>query len=372
MTTATATPKPASLGDALPFWASAALLPVLALSATLGGLAIFLVPMTTWGFFTILDLLTGEDRSNIDPDTPEARLAWYLRITRLWPWLQLAALLALLAYVPAAPHLSMIEKFGVFFGMGILAGTIGIVYAHELMHKPGRADRWRADILLASVLYGHFRTEHMLVHHRHVGTPRDPVTAPYGEGFHAFFARVLPGCFRSALRAERERLARKGLPATHISNPFWRYAALAVAMIALAIILGGWLGLALFLFQALVAIWQLELVNYVEHYGLTRQTLPDGRYEPVAPRHSWNATHRGSNWLLINLQRHADHHAKPARPFPLLQAGSPEEGPELPYGYPVMTTAALVPPLWRRIMHPRVKRWRKRFYPDITDWPARA
>jgi alkane 1-monooxygenase len=132
--------------------------------------------------------------------------------------------------------------------------------------------------------------------------------------------------------------------------------------------LGGWLGLALFAFQALIAIWQLELTNYIEHYGLTRKHLGEGKYEHVQPRHSWNAAHKASNWLLINLQRHSDHHYKPDRRFPLLQTYPEDAAPQLPFGYPVMTMAAMIPPLWRRIMNPRVKAWRKQFYPEITDW----
>jgi alkane 1-monooxygenase len=127
---------------------------------------------------------------------------------------------------------------------------------------------------------------------------------------------------------------------------------------------------ALFLWQALVAVWQLELVNYVEHYGLTRKHLGGGRYEPTGPHHSWNAAQMASNRLLINLQRHSDHHARPDRPFPLLQTRGAAEAPQLPWGYPVMTVAAMVPPVWRRIMNPRVRAWRRQFYPEITDWSA--
>ncbi len=141
-------------------------------------------------------------------------------------------------------------------------------------------------------------------------------------------------------------------------------------MLALAFGLGGWVGLGLFAVQALSAIWQLELTNYIEHYGLTRKHLGEGRYEHVLPRHSWNADHRASNWLLINLQRHSDHHYRPDRRFPLLQTYSAEEAPQLPYGYPIMTMAALVPPLWRRMMNPRVRRWRAAHYPEIADWSA--
>lgn len=106
----------------------------------------------------------------------------------------------------------------------------------------------------------------------------------------------------------------------------------------------------------------------MEHNGLTRKHLGDGKYEHVKPQHSWNAAHKASNWLLINLQRHSDHHFKPDRRFPLLQNYTEAEAPQLPYGYPVMTMAAMVPPLWRRVMNARVRRWREMYYPEITDW----
>ena len=163
-------------------------------------------------------------------------------------------------------------------------------------------------------------------------------------------------------------LARKELPAWDRSNPFWRYLSLDLCWLFLALIVGGWTGVLLFVFQAFVAIWQLELVNYVEHYGLTRKHLGAGKYEPSKPHHSWNAAQLASNRLLINLQRHSDHHTNPQRRFPLLQTYSADEAPQLPYGYPVMTTMALIPPLWRRKMNPRVRQWRERFYPEISDW----
>jgi alkane 1-monooxygenase len=274
----------------------------------------------------------------------------------------------MLWYVPQAGHLGLAEKIGLFFGMGVISGTIGINYSHELMHQKDRVERWMADLLLASVLYSHFRSEHLRVHHLYVGTPRDTVTARYNEGFQRFFPRVLLACPRSAWAAEVAMLARRERPWYHRTNPFWRYGALQVGMLLLAFALGGAPGLALFAFQAFVAIWQLELVNYIEHYGLTRRHLGNGKYEHVQPRHSWNAAHRASNWLLINLQRHSDHHFKPDRRFPLLQTYTPEQAPQLPYGYPAMTFLAMIPPLWKRVMNPRVRAWRRSFYPDVKDW----
>jgi len=356
--------------SALPFWMSFALLPLVWIGAIKGGWTLLLAPLVTWYLFTILDGIFGLNEENADPQTPDEDLAWYRALTSVWVPLQFVMIYGLIWYVTRADHLSGIGKFGVFFGVGVLSGTIGINYSHELMHQKNKLERWLGDILLAMVLYSHFRSEHLLVHHRYVGTPRDPVTARYNEGFFRFYPRVLKQSWLSSFRAEKAMLARKDLPWTDLSNPFFRYWALQAGMLLLALLLGGWAGVGLFLVQAGVAIWQLELVNYVEHYGLTRKHLVDGKYEHVQPRHSWNAAQKASNWLLINLQRHSDHHYKPDRRFPLLQNHTTSDAPQLPYGYPVMTMAAMFPPLWRRVMNPRVRGWRQKYYPEITDWKA--
>ncbi|MDG1532098.1 MAG: alkane 1-monooxygenase [Paracoccaceae bacterium] len=356
--------------NAMPFWSSLLLVPIIVFSTVMGGLWLALPPLCTWTLFAVLDGIFGKDEENPASDAPDDELYYYRLITLIWFPVQLVLLIWMLAYVPDATHLSVFGKFMTFFSMGIVSGTIGINYSHELMHQTNRLERWLADLLLASVLYGHFRTEHLLVHHRYVGTPRDAVTARYNEGFHRFFVRVIPESFTSALSAEKAMLERKGLPAIHRSNPFWRYAALQCAFLVLALWVGGLFGLALFAFQSLTAIWQLELIDYVEHYGLTREHLGDGKYEHVKPHHSWNAPFRVSNWLLINLQRHSDHHYKPNRRFPLLQSYDIGEAPQLPQGYPVMSVLAMVPPLWRRVMNPRVRAWRREHYPHIEDWNA--
>ena len=358
----------ARLQNALPFWLSLGTVPMALLGMAWGGWAVFLMPLYTWGLYALLDALLGLNPDNADLETSEEDLFWYRLITMIWFPVQFVILLMMLWYVPQALHLNIAEKLMLFFGMGVMSGTIGIVYAHELMHQKESLERWLGDLLLASVLYSHFRSEHLKVHHLYVGTPRDPVTARYGEGFHRFFWRILRECPKSAWAAEAAMLARKARSPWSVENPFLRYAALQGGMLLLALIVGGWAGLFFFVFQAFVAIWQLELVNYVEHYGLTRQHLGEGHYDYVLPRHSWNAAHKASNWLLINLQRHSDHHYKPSRRFPLLQNYAPQEAPQLPYGYPVMTTMALIPSLWRRVMNPRVRAWRAQFYPEIVDW----
>lgn len=354
--------------SALPFWLSLGLLPCAWLAMTHGGWALLLLPIYGWVLLPLLDVALGLNHDNPDTGTADKDLFWYRLITLLWFPLQALVIYGTLWWVAQTDTLALWEKFGLFFGIGILSGAVGIVYAHELMHQKNATERWLGDLLLATVLYSYYRTEHLLVHHRYVGTPRDAVSARYNENFHRFFFRVLREGPPSAWRAERQMLARAGRGVLHRSNPFWRYGGLMLLALAAAWVVGGWLGLALFVFQAYVAIWQLELVDYIEHYGLTRKHLGDGKYEHVKPHHSWNAAHRATNWFLINLQRHSDHHYKPDRRFPLLQTYAVNEAPQLPYGYPAMTALALVPPLWFRVMNPKVRAWRRQFYPEIADW----
>jgi alkane 1-monooxygenase len=188
----------------------------------------------------------------------------------------------LIAYLATNPaHLTLTEHFGLAASLGVVTGMIGINYSHELMHRPTRLERGLADILLAMTLYSHFKTEHLLVHHIHVTTPRDPASARYNEGFHRFFPRVLIQSFKSAWRAEAQRLEKRRLALWHRSNPFWRYGGLQAGMMGLAYAIGGKWGLAFFAVQAFVAVFHLEITNYIEHYGLTRAYKGAGKYDKL-------------------------------------------------------------------------------------------
>lgn len=357
-----------SFRSALPFWMTLINVPLAVLGAVLGGIWVLLLPAYGFVLVTILDAFAGLNTDNADPDTATADLFWYRAITLIWVPVQFITVFGILSYVSHRGHLGFWESLGLVYGMGVMTGAAGIVYAHELLHQRNNLERWLGDILLAMVLYSHFRSEHLLVHHLHVGTARDAVTARYNESFLRFFPRVLHECPRSAWAAEVAMLKRREAGPFDRRNPFWRYGALQLGMLILALVVGGWMGLVLFLGQAFFAVWMLELTNYVEHYGLVRKHLGNGKHEHVKPHHSWNAAHRVSNWLLINLQRHSDHHYKPDRRFPLLQNYDADTAPQLPFGYPVMASIAMFPPLWRRMMNPRVRKWRAMYYPEITDW----
>lgn len=247
------------------------------------------------------------------------------------------------------------EKGALFAATGLWFGQVSNPAAHELIHRGNRWLHLLGVVIYGSLLFGHHASAHRLVHHRHAASAEDPNTARAGEGFWRFFLRAWAGSFRKGLAAERALSARA---AGRRINPYAGYVALALASLAAAWAIAGAAGVPVWLGLALHAQSQLLLSDYVQHYGLMRKTLADGRLEPVSARHSWNAPFWFTSALMLNAPRHSDHHAHPARPYPALRMPGPDEAPMLPWPLPVACTIALFPPLWRRAIAPHLARWR--------------
>lgn len=302
-----------------------------------------------FGIVPWLDAWLGRDTRNPGADTAHARRFDVPLL--LWAVVQLAVSLWWIAQAAGTAAFD-VPTILAMISVGLMNGGIGITVAHELMHRPTRPERVLAEVLMSSVSYTHFCIEHVHGHHRHVATPRDPASSRLGESVYRFLPRTLVGGLVSAWSIEAERLRRSGVPVFGPRNRMLRYAAVQLAIYgALGLALGP-IAVALWAGQSVFAVLLLEVINYVEHYGLSRREVAPGRYERVAPRHSWNASHRVTNWLLFNLQRHSDHHFLASRPYDLLRHY--DDVPQLPAGYATMVMLALVPPLWRRVMDPRV------------------
>jgi alkane 1-monooxygenase len=232
---------------------------------------------------------------------------------------------------------------------GFVTGAQGITFAHELGHSRHRADRALGWVLMTLVGYPQFMVEHYRGHHVRAATREDPASARAGESLWAFLPRTLAGSLRSAWTLEARQLQR-------LQRSWWRSplpwcSAAAVAWLLALAAAGAWKLLAFWIVQSVFAVWLLETVNYIEHYGLQRRTQADGRPEPFGVAHAWNADHALSNSLLANLQRHSDHHLHAWKPFAELQ---PLPGPQLPTGYAGCILLAAVPPLWFMVMEPRL------------------
>nr|WP_299046747.1 alkane 1-monooxygenase [uncultured Tateyamaria sp.] len=247
--------------------------------------------------------------------------------------------------------LTTLDKALIVIAAGLYFGQISNSNAHELIHRSGRWPFRLGAACYASILFGHHTSAHRLVHHIHAATEKDPATARRGEGFWTYLPRTWIGSFRAGLRAERQRHGGAAWPA-----PYLLYVGGAALSLAAAHALAGPAGLLGLVLVSTYAQVQLMLSDYVQHYGLRRRTLPDGRREPMGPAHSWNAPHWYSSAMMLNAPRHSAHHARPATAFPQLDLDA-QTMPMLPHSLPVMAVIALVPPVWRRMMDRRVARW---------------
>ncbi len=300
----------------------------------------------------VLDLAFGEDFSN-PPESAVAQLEqdfFYRALVWAYVPFQLAGTV-FGAWLAATQPLPWYAYAGLVFSVGSFNG-IGIATAHELGHKKETLDRWLAKIALAPTLYGHFYVEHNRGHHRRVATPEDPASARMGESFWAFLPRTVLGSLRSAWELERERLSRKEKGVWSVENDNLQAWALSIVMFGALTVWLGWQVLPFLVLQAVYGASMLEVVNYVEHYGLLRQKDASGRYVRCEPEHSWNSNHIVGNIVLYHLQRHSDHHAHPARRYQALRHFA--EAPQLPAGYATMITAAYFPRLWYFLMDHRV------------------
>ncbi len=316
--------------------------------------ALWFVVILVHAIIPALDWLFGEDAAN----PPEAALAGLVQ-DRYYSWvlyafvpLQLAATVGG-AWLAATGDLPWHHLLGLAISVGMVNG-VAINTAHELGHKKGKLDRWLARISLAPTFYGHFYVEHNRGHHKNVSTPVDPASSRMGETFWAFWPRTVVGSLRSAWHLEAERLARSGKGVWSLSNENLQSWSMSVVLWGAVLAVFGWVALPFLLIQAVYGFSLLEVVNYLEHYGLLRRTLPDGRVERCMPEHSWNSNHMVTNLFLYHLQRHSDHHANPTRHYQALRHF--EESPQLPAGYAAMILLAYFPPLWFAVMDKRVIR----------------
>jgi alkane 1-monooxygenase len=339
-------------------WPSALAVPVLPIVsygvASHSGNEIFwwLTPFLIFGVIPVVDGIIGDDGGN-----PPEELVKALQEDRYYRWMTFLYLpihfggLVLGCWAFTRGDLGWVGKLGVVVSLGAVSG-IAINTAHELGHKREELERWLSKIALAPSMYGHFYVEHNRGHHVRVATPEDPASARLGESFWAFWPRTVAGSLRSAWHLESKRLRLRGRRVLSWRNEILTSWAMTVVLFGALTAVFGWWALALLVVQGVLGFTLLEVVNYLEHYGLARQRNAAGRYEKVDERHSWNSNRLATNMFLYELQRHSDHHANPTRRYQVLRHF--DTSPQLPAGYARMIVLAVVPAVWRRVMDHRV------------------
>lgn len=332
-----------------------------ALGLLWGGPWAWLTVFFVYGLVPVADALGGEDRSNLDEAGQQRAAA--SRWASLPLHLALPVQLGLFWMLAAAwrgdlggaagGEADWLVRAGWIASTAITCGGLGIVIGHELVHRRDRREYWLGKLLLGTVLYMHFAIEHVRGHHPRVGTDDDAASARRGQTVYGFIPGSILRQFTSAWELEATRLARSGRGPWTLHNEMLVGLLLQVAWLAAVALVFGLEVMAVFAAVAALAVSLLEVVNYIEHYGLRRGRDAAGRLEPVRAHHSWNSDHRVGRALLFELPRHTDHHMNGSRPYQTLR--SVPGAPQLPSGYPAMVMLALLPPLWFRVMDPRVE-----------------
>ncbi len=321
----------------------------------------FLTLLVVYGLVPLVDLLLGKDPVNPSeadvPSLSEEKFYRYLTLSCL-P-LYVICLFSSGYLLLNWPELSLLGQVGYVMSMGVVGGIIAINVGHELIHKSTKLEKVSGGLLYSLVSYAGFIVEHVYGHHVHVSTPEDASSSRYKQSLYNFLPKAYVGNFKNAWKIQKQRLNKKGLGLLSAKNELIWYNLASVVIACLMglffILLGSdfLLGVGFFLAQSFIAITLLEIINYIEHYGLHREKLSNGKYQRVNIEHSWNSNYLLTNMFLFQLQRHSDHHAFAARRYQVLRHH--EQSPQLPFGYATMFVIAMIPPLWMAIMNPKVE-----------------
>jgi alkane 1-monooxygenase len=313
----------------------------------------FLTPVYAFVMIPILEIIMPQDASNLEEGerthkSKKRLFDWLLYINLPLNYGLLLYTLFLLSFKNVATY----EMVGIIISMGIVMGSNGINVAHELGHRQKNFERVMAKILLLPSFYMHFYIEHNFGHHLHAATPEDPATARYNQSLYSFWFTSVFRQYVNAWKIQKHLLRKQAQKSLSLRNDMLWYTLIQLLYLILVYAVFGPIGAGCALAIGVLSFLLLETINYIEHYGLLRQKLPSGRYERVQEIHSWNSNHIMGRIVLYELTRHSDHHYKSSKKYQLLDCH--ETSPQMPFGYPTSMVLSCIPPLWFKIMNPRI------------------
>jgi alkane 1-monooxygenase len=316
---------------------------------------IFSFSSLIYAFFIIplLELILPESNRLYPEDDKESRLKNVFFDLLLY--LNVPIVFGLLAYgllTIYQDELLTYELIGIISSLGVLLATNAINVAHELGHRSSLFERTLSKILYLPCLYMHFYLEHNFGHHKNVATEKDPASAKHNQSLYSFWVTSVLNQYENAWNLQMKFLAKEGRTFFSFKNDMLFYLIFQAAYLTLVYLLFGSFVFLVAIMVGINSFLYLETINYIEHYGLKRTKLASGSYERVSAIHSWNSNHTMGRMVLYELTRHSDHHHKASKKYQVLE--HKEESPQLPFGYPTSMIIALIPPLWFRLMNPRI------------------
>ncbi|EAR02799.1 alkane 1-monooxygenase [Maribacter sp. HTCC2170] len=323
------------------------------LSIQLLGYWSYFTPLYAFVIIPILEILLPLDTTNTTLE--ERKKKKHQQIFDWLLYLNIPVVYGLLIYalwLINSQSLSYLEIVGITISVGIVLGTNGINVAHELGHRNKTKERYLAKLLLLPSLYMHFYIEHNHGHHANAATKNDPATAKYNQSVYSFWFTSVIKQYINSWKIQQKLRKNNNTPLFSVRHDMLWYSIIQVTYLLLVFTFFNLNGLYFAIGTAIVGFLLLETVNYIEHYGLLRSKLPSGRYERVKEIHSWNSNHVVGRIVLYELTRHSDHHYKASKKYQILDYH--DTSPQMPFGYPTSMVMSLIPPLWFKIMNPRV------------------
>ena len=312
-----------------------------------------------------IELFAKGTTANLSEEEEESKLA--SKFFDILLYLNVPILYGLIIYyfhILNTVDLTLLELIGCTANIGLIVGSIGINVAHELGHRSNKAEQFMSKLLLMSALYMHFFIEHNRGHHKHVATPEDPSSARFNENLYFFWLRSSMNGWINSWKLEKTRLEKNNQKILSLHNEMLVFQLIQIFYLILIGLFFSWSVVPFAILIGIIGFLTLETVNYIEHYGLQRDKLPSGKYETVQPWHSWNSNHDMGRIYLYELTRHSDHHFKANRKYQILRHFN--EAPQLPLGYPGSMIMSMIPPLWFKVMNPRIKSLKSRETIKVT------
>lgn len=303
----------------------------------------YITILYSFGLLPLLDLILPDELHQMDKE--EESDDSFKKPVYHWVGLYFISLISSLIYLYKNP-ISLLNRFLMGTSFGIITSQ-SIAVSHELCHKPVTKDLFLSKLLLSSSLYSHFFIEHKYGHHLNVATPLDPATAKKNQTVYNFIPRSIIGGYIHAFKTEYEKYG--------LINFVTKSSLINMGILASLSLINTCL-VSFYIIQALVGVIIGEAINYVEHYGLERKLI-NGRYESVKKTHSWDSSKLITNLMLFRIGRHSDHHTNPVKDYQYLRIN--ESSPKLPFGYMLSLLVSFIPPLWFRIMNPRLEEFKK-------------
>ncbi len=323
----------------------------------IGGIYVFVAPIYVFFLIPLMEFLFTGTNKNLDKVEEEI-----IKNDRFYDYLlyslvptQVAMMIYFLFRIDT-DLMPLWEKIGMMIAFSLSCASLGINGAHELGHRNTWYEQLFSKILLASTQYMHFFIEHNRGHHKNVSTDDDPASSRYGESLYAFYVRSVRDSWFSSWKLESDRLKKVNLSVWGIHNEMLIYQFIQATMLLSIALVFSWQVMVLYLGAATMGFLFLETVNYIEHYGLKRKMVDGAYYEKTMPIHSWNSSHTLGRILLLELTRHSDHHYMANRKYQVLRHF--DASPQMPAGYPAMMLLAFVPPLWFKVMHKQIDKYK--------------